>query len=55
MALTYTGSSGIFTHVGKLIARINSYGSIASSTLGADLTTLVTAFGTIWLTPEGVA
>lgn len=55
MPLQYTGSSGIFTHLGKIIARANSYGPIAATTLTADLATLVAAFGTTWLPEEGVA
>ncbi len=55
MPLAYTGPSGILTHVGKLIARQDSYDALADTTLAADLLTLVTAFGTTWLPPEGIA
>ena len=43
------------THIGKLIARANSYDPIADTQLAADLVTLVTSFGTTWLPPEGIA
>jgi hypothetical protein len=52
MSLNYTK---VFGDVGSLIARINSYGTEASVTLPADLTTLVTQFGTTWLPEEGIA
>lgn len=52
MALDYTA---IFGDVGKIIARLDSYPTIANSTLAADFTTLVTQFSTRWLPAEGVA
>lgn len=55
MGLTYTGPSGLFTHLGALAARVNSYGGLASATLPADLTALLTAFGLTWLPQEGIA
>lgn len=55
MAVTYTGAGGLFTHLGPIIARINSLNTLGGTTLDADLLTLVTAFGTYWLPPEGVA
>jgi hypothetical protein len=55
MPLTYTGGAGIFTHLGAIIARINSYTTLGSTTLPADLAALLAAFGTTWLPEEGVA
>lgn len=55
MAITYTGAGGLFTHLGPLIARINSYSALGLTTLPADLATLLTAFGTTWLPHETVA
>lgn len=55
MALTYDGAGGIFTHLGKYIARIDSYATIAGTTLPADLSAILTSLGTLWLPAEGLA
>lgn len=58
MALDYDSADGVFTHLGALIARINSYGTLGLTTLPADLQTLLTAFGSspgAWLSQEGIA
>jgi len=47
--------SKVFGDLGALIARINSYGTEAATTLPADFLTLVTQFGTTWLPEEGIA
>jgi hypothetical protein len=43
MAINYTSSGGVFTIVGKLIGRINSYFALGATTLPADLVTLINA------------
>jgi hypothetical protein len=55
MALSYTGGTGLFTHLGKIIGRINSYTSFSSSTLAADQTALFNAFASLWLPTGGIA
>ena len=55
MPIIYTGTGGLFKHLGALISRINSYKAMASTTLPTDLGALVAAFETTWLPPEGVA
>jgi hypothetical protein len=54
--IDYDGAAaGVFTHLGAIIARINSYRALGQTTLPADLLTLVTSFGVTWLPPEGIA
>jgi len=52
MAISYTT---IFTQLGKIIGRLNTYPALASTTLAADLSTLVTAFGTTWQPASPIA
>lgn len=52
MAINYTQ---VFGDLGKLIARSNSYNSIAGTTLPADLLLLLNQFSNRWLSQEGVA
>jgi hypothetical protein len=54
--IDYTGAnSGLFVHLGALISRINSYQAVGNTTLPADLSSLLTAFGVVWLPEEGIA
>lgn len=52
MALNWTK---LFGDLGKIIARANSYETLAGTTLETDLTTLITQFGTVWHPTEGIA
>lgn len=52
MSIDYTA---LFSDLGRLIARLDSYNALGATTLPADLLTLLTQFGVRWLPPEGVA
>src|SRR5262249_45274602 len=54
-AIVYTGPGGLFTRLGVLISRINSYGALGTTTLPADLAAVLAGLGTSWLPSEGVA